>query len=71
MAVEVKLASLGVAITEGTILRWLKKEGEEVERGEILAEVETEKVSFESVAPESGVLLKILYEENTVKVDSR
>jgi pyruvate/2-oxoglutarate dehydrogenase complex dihydrolipoamide acyltransferase (E2) component len=71
MAVEVKLASLGVAITEGTILRWLKKEGESVERGEILAEVETEKVSFEIVAPESGVLLKIFCEEkNVAKVDS-
>ena len=71
MAVEVKLASLGVAITEGTILRWLKKEGEEVEKGESLAEVETEKVSFEIVAPESGFLLKILCEEKTVaKVDS-
>ena len=71
MAVEVKLASLGVAITEGTILRWLKKEGESVERGEILAEVETEKVSFEIVAPDSGILLKILCEEKTVaKVDS-
>ncbi|MBP1717969.1 MAG: sucB [Deltaproteobacteria bacterium] len=71
MAVGVKLASLGVAITEGTILRWLKKEGETVSRGEALAEVETEKVSFEIVAPESGILLKILYEEKTTaKVDS-
>lgn len=71
MAFEVKLSSLGVAITEGTILCWLKKEGEPVSRGEALAEVETEKVTFEIVAPESGVLLKILYEEkSTVKVDS-
>jgi pyruvate/2-oxoglutarate dehydrogenase complex dihydrolipoamide acyltransferase (E2) component len=42
MAVEVKLSSLGVNITEGTIVRWLKKEGDAVEKGEILAEVETE-----------------------------
>ena len=71
MAVEVKLSSLGVSITEGTIVRWLKKEGERVEKGEILAEVETEKVNFEIVAPESGILLKILYGEKTVaKVDS-
>ncbi len=66
MAVEVKLSSLGVSITEGTIVRWLKKEGDRVEKGEILAEVETEKVNFEIVAPESGVLLKILYGEKTV-----
>ncbi|MDI6754437.1 MAG: dihydrolipoamide acetyltransferase family protein [Thermodesulfobacteriota bacterium] len=71
MAVEVKLSSLGVSITEGTIVRWLKKEGEPVEKGEILAEVETEKVNFEIVAPEAGVLLKILYGEKTIaKVDS-
>jgi len=71
MAVEVKLSSLGVSIVEGTILRWLKKEGERVEKGEILAEVETEKVNFEIVAPESGILLKIFYGEKTIaKVDS-
>jgi pyruvate/2-oxoglutarate dehydrogenase complex dihydrolipoamide acyltransferase (E2) component len=71
MAAEVKLSSLGVSITEGTIVRWLKKEGDSVEKGEILAEVETEKVNFEIVAPESGILLKILYGEKTVaKVDS-
>ncbi len=66
MAVEVKLSSLGVSITEGTIVRWLKKEGDRVGKGEILAEVETEKVNFEIVAPESGVLLKILSAEKTV-----
>ena len=71
MAAEVKLSSLGVSITEGTIVHWLKKEGEAVEKGEILAEVETEKVNFEIVAPEAGILLKIFYEEKTVaKVDS-
>ncbi len=71
MAVEVKLSSLGVAITEGTIVRWLKKEGDKVEKGDALAEVETEKVNFEIVAPESGILLKILYGEKTIaKVDS-
>ncbi len=66
MAVEVKLSSLGVSITEGTIVRWLKREGDRVEKGEILAEVETEKVNFEIVAPEAGVLLKILYGEKTI-----
>jgi pyruvate/2-oxoglutarate dehydrogenase complex dihydrolipoamide acyltransferase (E2) component len=71
MAIEVKLSSLGVNITEGTILSWLKKEGDRVEKGEILAEVETEKVNFEITAPESGVLLKLFYGENAlVPVDS-
>jgi len=44
----------------------LKKEGDSVAKGEILAEVETEKVNFEIVAPEAGVLLKILYGDKTV-----
>ena len=71
MAIEVKLSSLGVSITEGTILSWLKKEGDRVEKGEVLAEVETEKVNFEITAPESGVLLKLFYGENVlVPVDS-
>jgi len=66
MAFEVKLSSLGVSITEGTIVRWLKQEGDRVEKGEILAEVETEKVNFEIVAPETGVLLKVFYGEKTI-----
>ncbi|MBP1722708.1 MAG: sucB [Deltaproteobacteria bacterium] len=66
MAFEVKLSSLGVSITEGTIVRWLKQEGDRVEKGEILAEVETEKVNFEIVAPEAGVLLKVFYGEKTI-----
>jgi len=71
MAWEVKLSSLGVSITEGTIVRWLKKEGDRVEKGEVLAEVETEKVNFEIIAPESGILLKVFYgEKSTAPVDS-
>jgi len=71
MAVEVKLTSLGVSITEGTIVRWVKTEGEAVKKGQVLAEVETEKVNFEIYAPESGTLLKIFYPEKTIaKVDS-
>jgi pyruvate/2-oxoglutarate dehydrogenase complex dihydrolipoamide acyltransferase (E2) component len=66
MAFEVKLSSLGVSITEGTIVRWLKQEGDRVGKGEILAEVETEKVNFEIVAPEAGVLLKVFYGEKTI-----
>jgi len=71
MAIEVKLVSLGVSITEGTIVRWLKKEGDLVEKGEAVAEVETQKVDFEIYAPESGTLLKVLFPEQTmVKVDT-
>ncbi len=66
MLVEVKMPSLGVAISYGTLVRWLKKEGDFVNKGEIIAEVETEKVNFEITSPETGVLEKILYDEQAV-----
>jgi pyruvate dehydrogenase E2 component (dihydrolipoamide acetyltransferase) len=51
---------LGLTMSEGTILHWLRKEGEAVRQGEPLLEVETDKVTLEVEAPASGVLLKIL-----------
>lgn len=63
MAVLVPMPQLGESVVEGTISRWLKKEGERVEKLEPLLEVSTEKVDTEVPAPESGVLLKILVQE--------
>ncbi len=63
MAVLVPMPQLGESVVEGTISRWLKKEGEHVEKLEPLLEVSTEKVDTEIPAPESGVLLKILVQE--------
>ncbi len=60
MAVEVKLPRLGQGMEEGRILRWLKAEGETVEEGEELYEVETEKVNVEVESPAGGTVLKIL-----------
>lgn len=59
MVVEVRIPSLGVAIQEVKIARILKEVGEKVEKGEVLAEVESEKVSFEVYAPEEGVVLQL------------
>jgi pyruvate dehydrogenase E2 component (dihydrolipoamide acetyltransferase) len=53
------MTKLGLTMKEGTVVNWLKKEGERVEKGEPLLEVETEKISSELEAPASGVLLKI------------
>jgi pyruvate dehydrogenase E2 component (dihydrolipoamide acetyltransferase) len=53
-------------MTEGTIVEWRKKEGEQVEKGEILYVLETEKISFEVEAPESGILGKIIAKEGDV-----
>jgi len=47
-------------MTEGSVSKWHKKEGERVEKGEIIAEVATDKINYELEAPESGVLRKIL-----------
>lgn len=70
MAVEVRLPSLGVAVMEATVLRWFRSEGDRVEAGEPLAEVETDKVTFEVMSPAAGTLLKVLYPENSMaKVD--
>ena len=60
MAAEVTLPRLGQGMESGTIVRWLKQEGDQVEKGEPLYELDTEKVTQEVEADASGVLLKIL-----------
>jgi 2-oxoglutarate dehydrogenase complex dihydrolipoamide succinyltransferase (E2) component len=60
MAVEVQMPSIGLSIPEGTIERWLKKEGESVAKGELLVAIMTEKVTVEIPAEVSGILLKII-----------
>ena len=64
--VEVKIPRMGSNSEEATLLRWLKKEGEEVREGEPLAEMETDKVNFELEAPASGLLVEVKAEENQV-----
>ncbi len=54
--VEVIVPELGESIREGTILRWLKQQGDEVQEGEILLELETDKVNLEIIAEVTGVL---------------
>jgi len=69
MSVEVQMPSIGLSIAEGTIDRWLKKEGDSVVKGELLVSILTEKVTVEVPAEVSGVLLKILCPAGTkVKV---
>jgi pyruvate/2-oxoglutarate dehydrogenase complex dihydrolipoamide acyltransferase (E2) component len=66
MAYPVIMPKTGMSMEEGTILRWLKKEGEEVAKGEILLEIETDKTSMEVEAEASGRLLRILSKEGEV-----
>ncbi|MEX2380648.1 MAG: dihydrolipoamide acetyltransferase family protein [Vicingaceae bacterium] len=64
--IEVKLPKMGESIKEATLLNWLKKEGERVEKDDSILEVATDKVDSEVAAPESGVLSKLLFQENDV-----
>ncbi|MFJ2471857.1 2-oxoglutarate dehydrogenase, E2 component, dihydrolipoamide succinyltransferase [Streptomyces sp. NPDC087659] len=69
MPVSVTLPALGESVTEGTVTRWLKAEGERVEADEPLLEVSTDKVDTEIPAPASGVLASIkVAEDETVEV---
>ncbi|WP_079130678.1 2-oxoglutarate dehydrogenase, E2 component, dihydrolipoamide succinyltransferase [Streptomyces sp. H-KF8] len=72
MAVSVTLPALGESVTEGTVTRWLKAEGERVEADEPLLEVSTDKVDTEIPAPTSGVLLEITVgEDETAEVGAK
>ncbi|MGI9163650.1 MAG: 2-oxoglutarate dehydrogenase, E2 component, dihydrolipoamide succinyltransferase [Mycobacterium sp.] len=69
MAVSVQMPALGESVTEGTVTRWLKQEGDTVVVDEPLLEVSTDKVDTEIPAPASGVLTKIVaHEDDTVAV---
>jgi pyruvate dehydrogenase E2 component (dihydrolipoamide acetyltransferase) len=65
---EIKLPRLGQGMESGTIVKWLKSEGENVEKGEPLYELDTDKVTQEVEADASGVLLKIAIQEGEVEV---
>jgi len=63
MAQPVIMPKAGMSMTEGKIIKWLKAEGEKVEKGDALLEIETDKTNMEVEADLSGLLLKILYHE--------
>ena len=65
MAIEVLLPALSPTMTEGTLAKWVKKEGETVIAGDVIAEVETDKATMEIEAIDDGTLQKILVEEGT------
>ena len=72
MPVSVTMPALGESVTEGTVTRWLKKEGETVEVDEPLLEVSTDKVDSEVPSPFAGQVAEILVEEGeTVDVGTR
>ena len=68
MATEVKLPRLGQGMESGTIVKWPKAEGDPVEKGDALHELDTDKVTQEVEAEASGVLLRIAVQEGEVEV---
>src|SRR5579884_3796902 len=71
-AVDVVMPQMGVSVSEGTITRWLKQEGEQVEADEPLLEISTDKVDTEVPSPASGTLTQILVQEGeTVEVGTK
>jgi len=66
MISEVVMPQMGADMTEGTLLRWLKEEGDSVERGEIIAEIETDKANVEIEAFDAGIFRKALAQEGDV-----
>jgi pyruvate dehydrogenase E2 component (dihydrolipoamide acetyltransferase) len=71
-AVDVVMPQMGVSVSEGTITKWLKQEGEEVQADEALLEISTDKVDTEVPSPASGVVTQILVKEGeTVDVGTK
>jgi pyruvate dehydrogenase E1 component beta subunit len=68
MPVELKMPALSPTMEEGTLAKWLVKEGDEVKSGDILAEIETDKATMEFEAVDEGTIAKILVAEGTDEV---
>src|SRR5437867_2415503 len=69
MSVSVTMPALGESVTEGTVTRWLKSEGDHVEADEPLLEVSTDKVDTEVPSPAAGILTSIkVQEDETVEI---
>ncbi len=68
MSIEIKVPAVGESINEVTLMKWLKKDGEWVERDEVIAELESEKATFEINAEVAGTLKTLAHEGDTLKI---
>lgn len=64
MAVEIIMPKLGMGMKEGTVVEWLKKKGDKVEKGESIVVISSDKIEKDIEAPDSGVLLEVAAEED-------
>src|SRR5215468_7400812 len=67
---DIKVPTVGESISEVTLLKWLKKDGEYVDRDEVIAELESEKATFEVNAEQAGSLKTIAKEGDTLNIGS-
>src|SRR5215813_6713852 len=65
MSIQILMPALSPTMTEGAVARWLKKEGDEVHSGDVIAEIETDKATMENEAVDEGRLGKIIVPEGT------
>ncbi|PUE89192.1 biotin/lipoyl-containing protein, partial [Xanthomonas hortorum] len=68
MAIEIKMPALSPTMEEGTLAKWLVKEGDAVKSGDIMAEIETDKATMEFEAVDEGEVLEILVPEGAENV---
>ena len=66
MSIEIKSPTFPESVADGTVANWVKKEGESVEQDEVIAEIETDKVVLEVVAPVSGTITRIVKQEGEI-----
>src|ERR1700745_1201835 len=68
MATNILMPALSPTMTEGTLARWLKKEGETIKAGDVIAEIETDKATMEVEAVDEGILGKIRVADGAANV---
>ncbi|HEV2831096.1 MAG TPA: biotin/lipoyl-containing protein, partial [Hanamia sp.] len=68
MAIDIKVPTIGESISEVTLTKWLKKDGEWVDRDAVIAELESEKATFEINAEKAGMLHTLAKEDDTIKI---
>ena len=68
MSVDILMPALSPTMEEGTLSKWLVKEGDKVETGDLIAEIETDKATMEVEAIEDGIIGKILVSEGQVSI---
>ncbi|MCY7293362.1 MAG: hypothetical protein LH615_14375 [Ferruginibacter sp.] len=68
MAIEIKVPTVGESISEVTLVKWLKNDGDYADRDEVIAELESEKATFEVNAEQAGIVKHVAKEGDTLAI---